>query len=311
MFQRILVPLDTSSRAELILRQVAPLWKQDASELLLVHCVSAFSPEAVRYDLPLAPEIKRNDAEAYLLDIARRCEAEGAKVQTRLLHGSPGGSILNLAKEEGATMIAMTTHGRTGILRWLMGSVADKILRASEVPVLLLRPLGLSDWGSFEAAASSDTPFRRILIATDGSLTSMAAVEPTKRFASSFGSEIIALHVWDSYVLDGTPLLGMEAGMPPPAEAPLSSDDEITAQVARQLGSSGLKVTRVTRYGEPAAEILEHSFEHHVDLIALAVHDHWELSRWMTGSVSERVLRSSGIPMLIVRAAVKPEVVSR
>jgi len=168
------------------LRQVAPLWKQEASELLLVHCVSAFSPEAVRYDLPLAPEIKRNDAEAYLLDIARRCVAEGAKVQTRLLHGSPGGSILNLAKEEGATMIAMTTHGRTGILRWLMGSVADKILRASEVPVLLLRPLGLSDWGSFEAAASSDTPFRRILIATDGSLTSMAAVEPTKRFASSF-----------------------------------------------------------------------------------------------------------------------------
>jgi len=103
----------------------------------------------------------------------------------------------------------------------------------------------------------------------------------------------------------------MEAGMPPPAEAPLSLDDEVTAQVARQLGSSGLKVTRVTRYGEPAAEILEHSFEHRVDLIALAVHDHWELSRWMTGSVSERVLRSSGIPMLIVRAAVKPEVVSR
>jgi nucleotide-binding universal stress UspA family protein len=310
MLQRIMVPLDCSPRAELILRQVAPLLKTGGAELLLAHCDSAFSPEVERFDTPLIPENKRDDAEAYLRRIARRCQAAGAKVRTRVLHGSPAGSLLNLAKQEGMTMIAMTTHGRTGILRWLMGSVADTIVRASEVPVLLIRPSEAPDRLSFESTASGDIPFRRILIAADGSPTSMAAVEPAMRIASHFDSEIVALHVWDSYVLDGTPLLGMEAGMPPPAEAPLSSEDEVTALVARQLGPSRLKVTRVTRYGEPSAEILDHCFEHRVDLIALAIHERGRLSRWLTGSVAERVLRSAGIPMLIVRAAPKPELVS-
>jgi nucleotide-binding universal stress UspA family protein len=310
MFQRILVPLDCSRRSELILRQVAPLLKGGSSDLLLAHCVSAFNPEAERYDIPPGPEKKRDDAEAYLRGIARRCEAEGAKVHTRVLHGSPAGSLLELAKQEEVTMIAMTTHGRTGILRWLMGSIADTIVRASEVPVLLIRPSESPDRLSFESTASEPTPFRRILIATDGSSNSMAAVEPAMRIGSQFDSEIVALHVWDSYVLDSTPLLGMEAGMPPPEEAPLSGEDEVTALVARQLGPSGLKVTRVTRYGEPAAEILGHCFEHRIDLIVLAIHEHGKLSRWLTGNVAERVLRSAKIPMLVVRAALKPELVS-
>jgi nucleotide-binding universal stress UspA family protein len=204
----------------------------------------------------------------------------------------------------------MTTHGRTGILRWLMGSVADKIIRASEVPVLLIRPFHLTNRSALEPATSPDSPFRRILIATDESPSSMAIVEPAMRFAALFSSEIVALHVWDSFVPDGAPLLGMEAGMISPLEAPLSSEDEVTARVARQLGPSGLKVTRVTRSGEPASEILDQSVEHKVDLIALATHDRRELSSWMTGDVAGRVLRSAGIPLLMVRAVPKPALVS-
>ncbi|HEV3029408.1 MAG TPA: universal stress protein, partial [Planctomycetota bacterium] len=70
MFQRILVPLDRSSRAELILRHAAPLWKKGKTELLLVNCVSPFNPEVVRYDIPPVPENQQDDAEAYLRNIA-------------------------------------------------------------------------------------------------------------------------------------------------------------------------------------------------------------------------------------------------
>jgi nucleotide-binding universal stress UspA family protein len=311
MFQRILIPLDGSPRAELILPQVAQLWKREASELLLVHSVSAYSPANGGYDSAPSLAHKREEGESYLQGVARRCTDAGAKVQTRLLDGSPAGAILDAAIQEGATMIAMTSHGRTGILRWVMGSVADKVLGGSDVPVLLIRPDQLAGLSAVEPAPSKKSPFRRILIATDGSPTSMAIVDPAMQFAAVFDSEIVALHVWDSYAPDGAPLLGMEAGMRPPPEAPLSPNDEVTARVARQLGPSGLKVTRVTRYGEPASEILDHTLEHDVDLIALATRERWELSRWMTGSVAERVLRSAGVPLLIVRSAAKPALVSR
>ena len=305
MFQRILVPLDGSPRAELILPQVEHLWKREASELLLVRSVSADSPANGGYDSAPSLVHERNDAESYLHDVARRLTNAGAKVLTRVLEGSPSGAILDAAGREGATMIAMTTHGRTGILRWLMGSVADRIVRASDVPVLLLRPFHFAGPPAVEPAILREAPFRRILIATDGSSNSMTIVDPAMTFAALFGSEIIALHVWDSYVLDSASLPGMEAGMAPPPEAPLASEDTVTEEMARKLGPSGLKVIRMTRYGEPASEILDCSFEHKIDLIALATDDRWELSRWMTGSVAERVLRSAGIPLLIVRAALK------
>lgn len=302
MFQKILIPLDGSPRAELILHQVAQLWKREGSELILVHAISAADPARGGSDSPSGVERRRDEAEVYLRGVARRYMDAGAKVRTRVVEGSASGAIVDAAGREGATMIAMTTHGRTGILRWLMGSVADTVLRASEVPVLLLRPLHRARPASVEPAPFAETPFRRILIATDGSALSLAIVDPAMQFASVFGSEIIALHVWDSYVLDGGPLAGMEAGMPPPSEAPLSSEDEVTEEVARRVAPSGLKVTRVTRYGEPASEILDHCREHGVELIALAIHEGWELSRWMAGSMAERVLRFAEVPVLVVRA---------
>jgi nucleotide-binding universal stress UspA family protein len=309
MFQRILVPLDGSPRAELILPQVEHLWRREPLELLLVRSVSADSPANGGYDSAPALVHERNDAESYLRGVAGRLADAGARVLTRVLEGSPSRAILDAARREGATMIAITTHGRSGILRWLMGSVADKVVRASEVPVLLLRPFHFAGPPVQAPATSREVPFRRILIATDGSPNSMAIVDPAMKFAALFGSEIIALHVWDSYVLDGAPLLGMEAGMPPPAEAPLPFEDQVTERMARRLRPYGLKVTRATRYGEPAAEILDCSFEHKVDLIALATDDRRELSRWMTGSVADCVLRSAGIPLLIVRTVAKPALV--
>jgi len=309
MFQRILVPLDGSPRAELILPHVEHLWKREASELLLVRSVSADSPANGGYDSAPSLVHERNDAESYLHGVARRLINAGAKVLTRVLEGSPSGAILDAPRREGATMIAMTTHGRTGLLRWLMGSVADKVVRASDVPVLLLRPFHFAGPPAVESAISREAPFQRILIATDDSPNSMAIVDPAMEFAAPFGSEIIALHVWDSYALDGAPLPGMEAGMPRPQEAPLPSEDKVTERMARRLSPSGLKVTRATRYGEPASEILDHSFEHKVDLIALATDNSRELSRWMTGSVAERVLRSAGIPLLIVRSMEKSALV--
>lgn len=306
MFQRILAPLDGSPRAELILPRLAPLWRQEASELVLLHSVPAHGPANGGYETVPSLVHQREDAEAYLQGVARRCRDAGADVRTRVVQGSPSGAIQDAAGEEGATMIAMTTHGRTGILRWIMGGVATQVLRASRVPVLLVRSSHSTDLSVVGPASPGESPFSRILIATDGSPASMAILEPAMQFAAPFGSDLIAFHARDSYVPDGAPLLGMEAGMLPLPQAPLSPEDEVTAEVARRLAPSGLRVIRATRPGEPAAEILNYCSEHRVDLIALVTHDRLELSRWMTGSVAERVLRSARVPLLVVRAAPKP-----
>src|SRR6185295_1012964 len=143
MFSRILVPLDGSPRAELILSQVGRILRREDSEVLLLRVV----------DIPLpfgGPEISgqmdvaqlraqgREEAQKYVDDLARRFTERGAKVHGRVAEGSPAEVILETARSEGATLIAMATHGRSGLLRWMLGSVAEKVARAADIPLLLL-----------------------------------------------------------------------------------------------------------------------------------------------------------------------------
>jgi nucleotide-binding universal stress UspA family protein len=219
------------------------------------------------------------------------------------VEGLAAPSILEHAEEEGATMIAMSTHGRTGVGRWVMGSVAEKVVRASEVPVLLVRSFRATPKGDLEPSPAAEMPFRRILVPTDGSPTAMAAVGPAEKFAQLYGSEIVVLHVQVPYVPPGAILPGMDAGAPvvlPPPPPP--EKDPVTVKMAERFGHAGLKVKRVSVVGDPAMEIVDHGFASGVDLIALATHGRTGISRWMLGSVAERVIRHATVPLLVVRA---------
>ncbi|HEV3029299.1 MAG TPA: universal stress protein [Planctomycetota bacterium] len=304
MFERILVPLDGSPRAELILNQVARILRREDSELLFVRTVSPIADLHQSGEKESSMDTARHAAEQYIKDLVARFKERGAHARGRVLVGSAPETILAVAEEEGSTMIAMTTHGRTGISRWLMGSVAEKVVRASSVPVLLIRAFRSTAPGPSVPATAEELPFRKLLVPTDGSAASLAVVAPAGELAGLFASEIVVLHVERPYVATGAILPGMEAGaMSMPSEPTPSQEDEATRKAAEGFHHAGLHVTRRTVLGDPASEILDQSSGSGIDLIALSTHGRSGFSRWLTGSVTERVLRHADVPLLIVRAA--------
>lgn len=307
MFERILIALDGSPRAELILSQIARILGREDSELLLLRIVDIPQPvggveTAGAMDINALRREEREKAQKYVHDLARRFAAKGEKVHGRIAEGPAAQTILQTAQAEGATLIAMTTHGRTGVARWLMGSVAEKVARASDVPLLLVRSFRRNPKGDLEPNTPGETPFRRILVPVDGSPTSLSAVTPAEKFAQLYGSEVLVLHVRSPFVSPSVPLPGMEAALPLFEAPPIPAEqDEITRAAADRFRQAGLTVRRLTVEGEAASTIVDLSITEGADLIALGTHGRSGLSRWALGSVAERVLRSAEVPLLLVR----------
>src|SRR5579862_2222746 len=310
MFERILVPLDGSPRAELILPQIASILNREDSEIILLRIVNI--PESA--GLVMNTNIRhqeREEAQQYLHDLAQRVGKKTFKVHARLAEGWPADVILETARTEGATMIAMTTHGRTGLNRWALGSVAEKVARASDVPLLLVHSFRRSPKGDLEPMVPEELPFRRILVPVDGSATSLSVIGSAEKFAQLYGSDVLVLHVLPPYMPPGAILPGMEASFPITRPEPVRSEmDAVTEKAAERFRHAGLHVSRLSVEGEPASEILDLSTNRGVDLIALGTHGRSGFQRWALGSVAERVLRHAEVPLLLVRTP-SPRKVSR
>jgi len=143
MFKKILVPLDGSPMAEAVLPYIRRMAKEDGAEIELLN-VTMIPIAAYPVDAPLdiEPMIQqqREASEQYLKKIVEDIGHEGIKVTPLISEGPVAEQILQYAETTGVDLIAMSTHGRSGLSRWLMGSVADKVLHGAKVPVLLIRP---------------------------------------------------------------------------------------------------------------------------------------------------------------------------
>jgi len=143
MYKRVLIPLDGSELAEAILpfaEQVAGPLDAEVVLLRVVEAVSAV--EAIASAGVIAPDtfaIREMEAKRYLHEVERRLSKKGLRVRTRIALGSPAEAILGAIHTSVVDLVAMTTHGRSGLGRALFGSVAESVLRASPVPVLLIR----------------------------------------------------------------------------------------------------------------------------------------------------------------------------
>lgn len=303
MFERILVPLDGSPRAEMILEQIARILRREDSEIILLRvldiaeAIEAMEP-GERVDTERLRDQERAKAQEYLDELARRFSASGAKVHARIADDPVAEAILDEAQVLGATMIAMSTHGRSGVSRWLLGSVAEKVSRHSPVPVLLVRSFGEESQWDLEPGTSKELPFRKILVPVDGSRASEVVVGDAEKFAQLCDSEVLILHVQPSGELFGrAEIFTGSSGGPAP-----SDEDPATLRPAERFRSLGLRVRRLTVVGDPAGEIVDRSREAGVDLIAMATHGRSGVSRVLLGSVAERVLRHAQVPILLVHS---------
>jgi nucleotide-binding universal stress UspA family protein len=152
LYKKILVPLDGSKLAECALPYAEELAKGcGTEEVILVSATErvqgykAFEDPSQPLGQRLAFEVtgrKEKQAQRYLDKIAKGMEAKGIKVDTEVLLGDPAEEIVNYAADPGCDIIIMSSHGRSGPSRWAYGSVADKVFRASCVPVLMVRAPG-------------------------------------------------------------------------------------------------------------------------------------------------------------------------
>ncbi len=268
LFERVLVPLDGSILAEAVLPQVRKIASRKEIEVVLLRALPP--PPMVEGDLGRVAALDRKEAEEYL---ERMRSAIRAPARWVVREGRPAETILSTAEEARATLIAMSTHGRTGASRWLFGSVAEEVLRSAPVPLLLTR--------SFPAAGAGPIP-KRILVPIEPGDVSLKVLDPAIELATVFGAHIVLLHVMPDGPAYGDPVNQVR-------------------EAFERFRTAGLTVEPVLRRGDAAEEILSVARDQKVELIAMATHGRTGVSRLVAGSVAEKVTRGSQAPILLVR----------
>jgi nucleotide-binding universal stress UspA family protein len=144
MYEKVLVPLDGSELAECVLPHVEAIVSRTGTArvilLRIVEPLPAGTPPAVDFAVVEGAGVKA--AEEYLARMKSRLSKEGLNVETKVLLGKPAETITDFVRREKVDFVALATHGRGGISRWVFGSVADKLVRSLSVPMLLIRPEG-------------------------------------------------------------------------------------------------------------------------------------------------------------------------
>jgi nucleotide-binding universal stress UspA family protein len=146
MYKRILVPLDGSTLSEAVLPHAQKLARALDVEIVLLHVDVSPAPEFDNHTSPFAPqpeEFKKMyvDEKAYIKNMCAKLERDGLRTTYLLRDGAVAETIMEVAEIEKADLIAMSTHGRTGMLRLLLGSVAEQVVHHSKIPVMLIRPI--------------------------------------------------------------------------------------------------------------------------------------------------------------------------
>ena len=287
--KRLLVPLDGSPLAETIL-PVAEEWaKEEEAEVILLRAVLArHGPGG---DTTGAQVRAVEEGEAYLQAVADRLARRGLeRIRRAAWDDEPAAAIARAVARDGVDLIAMATHGRSGLSRLLLGSVAETVVRAARVPVLLIR--GQSAWKPWATG--------KILVPLDGSEASEGILPVVERLAAPRDLTLVLFKVIDPLASSAL----SEASIRPHQWMALRREDaeRYLAKVAEPLMVNGLQVECAVRYGRAAETIAAFAGRERADLIAMATHGRRGLSRLLLGSVAAGVLRSAPVPVLLFKA---------
>jgi nucleotide-binding universal stress UspA family protein len=292
MINRILVPLDGSLTAEAVLPLVTHLAK---AKNATVELITVITPVAI-WDA--AASMIKWDAEeaaarAYVEVKAGELEQRGLKTHSTVAYGQAAYAVFDAAKASEADLIAMTTHGRTGITRFVLGSVADKLLHTA-APLLVVRP------GDGEGAQTlAPDSIQKILVPLDGSTLSLAAIAPAEEMAGVFDASLLFCSVvstdWIAYSGMETPVLYQDALADMKARTKTSLDG-----IAGESRGRGFKAECFVGVGGPADEIQRIATENGAGLIVMSTHGRSGPSRWVMGSVADTLVRRTHLPCLLV-----------
>ena len=300
MFSRILIPLDGSKTAEKVLpyaRRLATV-SHGVVDLLGVVEMTEIAGDIASNEAPYAEalirEAVRNSTE-YLENLAKTFGT--CRVRNRVEQGRPEDIIIAAAAADRGTLIAMATHGRSGVSRWLLGSVTEKVLRGTVNPLLVVR-------APRDAKTDGEAALTSVIVPLDGSDIAEAVLSRVAALAKALELHVILLRVYalplatygeeDYYVPD---YLELKNQIKDEAEGYLDS----TASLLRAQGVAD--VSTVVIEGSAADAIISLARKTPDNLVAMSPYGRSGLQRWVLGSVTEKVVRHCEDPVLIVRGS--------
>lgn len=298
MFDKILVPLDGSPLSERALAPALTLAQQPGTKLILARVPAVDGSHEPPMGRQL--EVSRREIQSYFEKLrasqgGSQGDAQAPDIQftTLVPEGHVASAIVDTALAEGVDLILMSTHGYSGVTRWLLGSVTEKVLRLAPCPVLAVR---------------TTHPIQKIAITLDGSELSERAIEPGLELARRFNAGVTFLrsvpHVAIDHSLDQSEhglSLRAQQDLIDEAAAYLVARSERSAR-SSAAGQSGLEIKTEVRVGPAADNIYEFVETYGTDLVVMATHGRTGLQRWVYGSVTEKVLHSVKTSLLVFRS---------
>lgn len=295
---RILVPLDGSELAEHVLPYVVKLAQLKGLEVQLLHVLTGLPYLGVELETGLFTKISddsttlgappadhmldaRTEAEKYLNEIAEKLRKEGLVVGTYIADGRPAKQIVEIGAT--AALIAMATHGYSGIKRWALGSVTDESLRSTSTPIFVVR------------SEKSDWSLKRILVSLDGSELSRLALKPAFEFARLAGAEVHIMTVVPPSVGQFDPELRLDS-----AGSAKLRERLLKEPVDMGIDTKGITVTPHVMEGFVADAITEEAKKLDIDLIVMASHGFGGWRRFSLGSVTDKVMHATDIPIFVI-----------
>jgi nucleotide-binding universal stress UspA family protein len=311
MFKKILVPLDGSTEAETVLPYVRDIASRFDSEVDILgvglgsrrrrvnQLLDNYVHHAVEHlennEITCKAVLLYSDPQHELLDYTEiSARGRDIKAKGQLLYGGPSENILDYSAEHHMNLIIMATHGHSGLRRWWLGSVFEKVVSRATVPVL-----GIHSKQVKEVDRERKATFKRILAPLDGSETGGAAMHDAEAIALKTGASMVLVHVLPAPHAVEARWLGPE--FTDFVKAMHEAGQKYLDKIDDRLSARGLDVKVRIVSGDPAARIIEVAREEKADLIAMSTHGRSGIARWVLGSVADKILHESRIPMWLVR----------
>lgn len=296
----VLVPLDGSALAESVLPYVKEICRAFKATAYLISIADPGLDDAIAARPDTTQLIKQMEthADSYLKKMSSDLGSNGITVQTIVKAGNAGEVVVNAANEINASLIAMSTHGRSGVSRMVYGSVADRVLHdARNTPIFLVRP-----------PEDRSLPFNRlqnIVIPLDGSRLGEEALPYAVALAQKMNLTMHLVQVVNTTKLSawGDSSYAGTIGGVPSGDLITSLEEaakEYIAGVAARLESAKLKVVQKVIIGSPTWQIVSYADKLENSFVTMTTHGRTGLRRTLIGSVADGILRESGDPVLMI-----------
>ncbi|MFC1991410.1 universal stress protein [Chloroflexota bacterium] len=292
MYERIVVPLDTSNLAEIPLPYIEEITTKFGSEIILITVSESNANDIVhRHRAYLERMVKK--IQNHLKDYGMKDEVN---ISTKTLVGEPASQILHFTEENDVSLIAMSNRGSSGDGPWFLGNIANKVLRATSKPLLLIRaPADIE-------AIKQQRLVKQILVPLDGSREGEKAVPYVEELAKSLDTKVTFFQVLELPInVSGEFIDGALQVAQKEIQKGKVSGITYLNNLEKRFNEKGIATASLVTSGSPADQIMHFAENRDFDLVAISTHGRSGIGRWVFGSVTNKVLHTGDVPILVVR----------